>query len=233
MGEGVVLHHPLPTHACEPAGLLLPTRPFDDYFTIRFEIHLYPAEACGQAWYCSTACRDTHASQPLAAAVSSRTLPHGALCPVLKHFGQFKMDAEGESVFRAVLDAVALRHLETLREAAEPENGSTRALEFENGKPIGCCLRSAAESAAEATGNAIDLQRPKIDRSAGDEEPASSCCSSCASAAASRSYSHADFLRLESHAVSYCEEDLRDWSKGARFLIKVCPPKTFSTGSFP
>lgn len=74
------------------------------------------AGQCNQAWYCSEACRGSHACAGTAG--SQCPVPHKLVCPVLSYFGGSKCDADMESVLHMCLDVLALQHLENLAATA-------------------------------------------------------------------------------------------------------------------
>ena len=72
---------------------------------------LWCAGQCNQAWYCSEACRESHAR--LGTNGAQCPVPHSLACPVLSHFGGCKCDADMESVLHMCLDVLALQHLDS------------------------------------------------------------------------------------------------------------------------
>ncbi|BDA44739.1 probable N-lysine methyltransferase SMYD2 at C-terminar half [Coccomyxa sp. Obi] len=78
---------------------------------------------CNQAWYCSEACRESHAS--LGTSGAQCPVPHSLVCPVLSHFGGCKCDADMESVLHMCLDVLALQHLDTEARLAGEQRRAT------------------------------------------------------------------------------------------------------------
>ncbi|CAL8469524.1 g9065 [Coccomyxa elongata] len=84
---------------------------------------------CNQAWYCSEACRESHARSGTNGAQCP--VPHSLVCPVLSHFGGCKCDADMESVLHMCLDVLALQHLDTqARRAGEQRRASLGHADF-------------------------------------------------------------------------------------------------------
>ena len=154
---------------------------------------------CQQVYYCSEACRERHRTGYRRQSGRSRScVPHRLTCPVLGPFASGRFDTEMESVLRLLVDVYALRYLEE----------HVGDLDWEP-TPL------ADGEGTEGTDGAAGPRGEEEERLAGalgglalaDRAPVT--------------FTHADFLDLQTHAADLSGPQKKEFVKPLRFMAKA------------
>ena len=148
---------------------------------------------CQQVYYCSEACRERHRTGYRRQSGRSRScVPHRLTCPVLGPFASGRFDTEMESVLRLLVDVYALRYLE--EHVGDLDWEPTPLADGEGeAEPRG----EEEERLAGALGGLALANRAPV------------------------TFTHADFLDLQTHAADLSGPQKKEFVKPLRFLAKA------------
>lgn len=185
---------------------------------------------CDVPYYCSIKCSQRHAEGlPLVTGLQAQlprtvpSVPHTLVCPVLRHTGSIKVDADMECILHMLVDILALQHL---------ENQGAKACALHCNSPTGSMGSVASTGSSDVldwtsmqqTGQrVVSMTHPDAETPEASGTPSQQQTHGCTDGSSTETRNplaicHADFELLQHHPESMSERDLQEWKLALKHL---------------